>query len=110
MSRSVLATWVCAGLIGCSLLSLPSVAAERAEAGAARQGQPSEAKVNVNTAGTEELATLPGVGPSLAQRIVEHRQKSGPFNRAEDLLAVKGIGAKLLERIKPRLSFESSGR
>lgn len=61
--------------------------------------------VNVNTAGTEELASLPGVGPALAKRIVDYRAANGPFNKPEDLLAVKGVGAKLLARIKDRLVF-----
>jgi len=49
-------------------------------------------KVNLNTAGAAELETLPGIGPSYARRIVEYREKNGPFKRVEDLLNVQGIG------------------
>jgi competence protein ComEA len=48
------------------------------------------AKIDLNTAGVEELQTLPGIGPALARRIVEHRREHGPFRRVEDLLEVKG--------------------
>jgi len=63
--------------------------------------------VNVNTAGVQELMTLPGVGPALAGRIVEQRKQSGPFRRPEDLLAVRGVGPKLLAKIKDRLTFDA---
>ena len=61
-------------------------------------------RVNVNTAGVEELQSLPRIGPALARRIVEYRQKAGPFRRVEDLLAVRGIGPKLLARIRGRVT------
>jgi len=69
------------------------------------QGQAApEAKVNINTASAEELTALPGIGPSYAQRIVEHREKNGPFKRLEDLLNVRGIGDKTFERIRDRIT------
>lgn len=54
-------------------------------------------KVNINTATVEELTLLPGIGKSLAQRIVEYRTENGPFRRIEDLGNVSGIGQKKLE-------------
>jgi competence protein ComEA len=57
--------------------------------------------VNVNTASVTELERLPGIGPSVAQRIVEHREKNGAFKAAEDLMLVRGVGEKTFERIKP---------
>src|SRR5262245_26060544 len=63
-----------------------------------------EAKVNINTASAEELTTLPGIGPSYAPTIVEHREKNGPFRKIEDLLSVRGIGDKTYERIKDRIT------
>ena len=51
-------------------------------------------KVNLNTASAEELQTLPGIGPSIAQRIVADRDSSGPFSAPEDLKRVSGIGEK----------------
>jgi competence protein ComEA len=61
------------------------------------------AKVNVNTASAAELASLPGIGPSKAQAIVEHRAKE-PFTRAEDLRKVKGIGPKLYDAIREQIT------
>ncbi len=67
-------------------------------AGAAGSG---EARVNINTATAEELdARLPGIGPVLARRIVEYREKHGPFKSPEDLQNVSGIGPKRFEQLK----------
>ncbi len=63
-----------------------------------------EGKININTASAEELTALPGIGPSYAQRIVEHREKNGPFKKVEDLLNVRGIGEKTFEKIRDRLT------
>lgn len=57
--------------------------------------------VNVNTASAAELERLPGVGETVALRIVEHREKNGAFKSVEDLMLVRGIGEKSFERIKP---------
>jgi competence protein ComEA len=57
--------------------------------------------VNVNQASVTELSKLPRVGEKLAERIVEHRTKNGPFKRAEDLMEVKGIGEKMFALLKP---------
>lgn len=64
--------------------------------------------VDVNTAPPRELAQLPGLGPALAARIVAHRDRHGPFTTPEDLLAVPGIGAVTLARIRPYLEPRSS--
>ena len=61
-------------------------------------------KVNINTASAEQLTTLPGVGPKLAARIVEYRQKSGTFKNVQELMNVRGIGEKNLKKIEPYLS------
>ncbi|MDQ7029115.1 MAG: ComEA family DNA-binding protein [Ardenticatenia bacterium] len=57
--------------------------------------------VNINTAGEDELEALPGIGPTLAARIVEYRTVNGPFTTVDELKQVKGIGDKLLERLRP---------
>ena len=57
--------------------------------------------LDLNTAGVEDLDRLPGIGPVLAQRIVAHRARHGPFQSVDELLAVPGIGARLLERVRP---------
>ncbi|MGY2746437.1 ComEA family DNA-binding protein [Pseudarthrobacter sp. O4] len=58
-------------------------------------------KINLNTAGAEELGTLPRVGPVLAQRIVDWRKQHGRFQTVEELDAVDGVGPKLLETLLP---------
>jgi competence protein ComEA len=62
------------------------------------------AKVNINTASVEQLTTLPGVGPKLAARIVEYRQKSGSFRSTQELMNVQGIGEKNFAKIEAWLS------
>jgi competence protein ComEA len=57
-------------------------------------------KININTAKTPVLESLPGIGPSLASKIVDYRQEHGPFTCIEDLLNVSGIGPAKLEQIK----------
>jgi competence protein ComEA len=61
-------------------------------------------KVNLNTATVAQLEELPGIGPALAARIVEHRQKNGAFKSVEDVMAVKGIGEKNFSKIQGFLS------
>jgi competence ComEA-like helix-hairpin-helix protein len=59
--------------------------------------------VNVNAAGFQELAQLPGLGPATAQRIIDHRRQHGPFASLDDLLDVPGIGAATLDQMRPHL-------
>ena len=59
--------------------------------------------VDVNRASTEELDALPGVGPSIAQRIIDERDQNGPFHYPEDLLSVDGIGEKTLEKLRDQI-------
>ena len=56
--------------------------------------------ININTAGQAELEKLPGIGPALAGRIIEHRSKHGRFLSPEDLMSVSGIGDKKLEQVR----------
>src|ERR1041385_6433314 len=51
--------------------------------------------VNLNTATTADLEALPGIGPAMAARIIEYRQKNSGFKKIEDLMNVKGIGEKV---------------
>jgi competence protein ComEA len=68
-------------------------------------GAPSGSKINLNTAGVEELDTLPKVGPVLAQRIVDWRKEHGPFKAVEELDAIDGVGAKMLEALLPLVTI-----
>jgi competence protein ComEA len=67
--------------------------------------EPPPPGVDPNTAGAEELRTLPGIGPALAARILEDRRARGPYTRPEDLLRVRGIGPATLARLRPRLEL-----
>ena len=58
-------------------------------------------KININEASAAELEALPGIGPALAQRILDERQANGPFQRSEDITRVNGIGPSCCERIAP---------
>jgi competence protein ComEA len=63
-------------------------------------------KVNINTATAEELDTLPGVGPSIAQRIIDYRTTNGPFQSIEDIKNVKGIGDATFEKLKDKITVQ----
>jgi competence protein ComEA len=60
-------------------------------------------EVDINTADWPELLQLPGIGPTLAHRIVDSRQTAGPFADNDDLRRVRGIGPKTMEQIRPYL-------
>ena len=60
--------------------------------------------VNINTASAAELEALPGVGAKTAARIVEYRQKNGPFKKIEELMNVRGVGEKNFLKLKPQIT------
>jgi competence protein ComEA len=66
--------------------------------------------VDVDLATLEELERLPGIGPALAARIVEDRERNGPFGSLAGLDRVKGIGPALAERLRPHVTFSLSPR
>jgi competence protein ComEA len=65
-------------------------------------------RIDVNTASAVELELLPGVGPKMAERIVEERTRHGRFRRPRDLRRVKGIGEKTLARLLPYVRTDSA--
>lgn len=78
---------------------------------AARAGETMDTRlpdgaVAVNTAGADELCTLHGIGPALAERIITERELHGRFYYPEDLLSVRGIGQKTLSRLYAQLSLD----
>lgn len=122
--RAVRATqWTCYGVLGAILLYVLIARVARPlyiddlgvvrgspTAVASLPAQAGPLKVNPNTAGLEELTSLPGIGDKLAARIIEHRKDhSGPgpaFRNAEDLDAVQGLGPKMIEKLRPLLTFD----
>ena len=69
----------------------------------AEPSQPQSNQIDINTAGLEELQTLKGVGPVTAQRILDHRTQIGRFDSIDQLLEVKGIGTKTLEKFRDQV-------
>ena len=63
-------------------------------------------KVNINTATQEELDTLPGIGPSIAAKIIDYREQNGKFNSIEEIKEVSGIGEAKYEKIKDSITIK----
>ena len=98
MSQKVKAGWA---LVLCVLLAAMGAVAAAPQAGEAK-GPASP--VDLNQASVEQLQELPGIGPALAGRIVEFRDKQGGFERVEDLLKIKGIGEKSFQKLRPHVT------
>ena len=60
--------------------------------------------VDINMAGEQELESLPSIGPSTAKRIIDYRDQNGGFKNTEELTKVKGIGKKIYEKLKDKVS------
>ena len=95
MSRVFLAVLVC--LV---YLTAGTASAQNKTAAA----KPATTVVNLNTATSAQIATLPGVGEKAAERIIEYREKNGGFKKIEELMNVKGIGEKSFLKLKPLIT------
>jgi len=84
-------------------LSAPVTSAQ-SKAPAPQPTATATAPVNLNTATAEQLATIPGVGPKMAERIIDYRQKNGGFKKVEDLMNVSGVGEKSFLKMKPLIT------
>ena len=60
-----------------------------------------DGQIDINAATSAQLQLIPGIGPSIAQRIIDYRTENGNFTAIEDLLKIKGIGTKTFEQMKP---------
>ena len=93
-----------------SMLAVAAVLAAHVQAqGDGRKPSPPEAAkpaaiVNINTATAAEFEQLPGIGAKTAARIVDYRQKKGPFKKIEELMNVQGIGEKSFLKLRPQLT------
>jgi competence protein ComEA len=86
--------------------ALPSMAAAQTKPAPPAAAKPSAttAIVNINTAAATDFEGLPGVGAKTAARIIEYRQKNGPFKKVEELMNVRGIGEKNFLKLKAQLT------
>jgi competence protein ComEA len=80
--------------------ALPAAAAPSGSGGGAAGSAPAAGPIDLNSAGVDQLDTLPGVGPVTAQRIVEWRTRNGRFARVEQLREIDGIGERRFEQLR----------
>ncbi|HEX5678047.1 MAG TPA: helix-hairpin-helix domain-containing protein [Alcanivorax sp.] len=92
-------------LLSLMLLAGGLPAAQAAPEAEGAGGAAVDTTVSLNNAGVAELQTLKGIGPKTAASIVAWREREGPFESVDQLMAVKGIGEKTLSRIRDRLSL-----
>jgi competence protein ComEA len=92
VTQGIISAATVVALLCCLSLAAPALAAEGKT-------------VNVNTATATELALLPRIGPSVAAKIVEHREKNGNFKTLDDLMLVRGIGEATYELLKPYVAL-----
>ena len=97
MIRMMTAIVLAVGLV--ATLASAQESAKPAAKGATSSAS-SGAPINLNTATVAQLETLPGIGKSTAERILEYRQKNGGFKKVEDLMNVRGIGEKSFLKMK----------
>ena len=94
---------IMAALLALTLGPVP-LAAQESSRPAPRPPDAATAPVNLNTATAAQLESLPGIGPAMAQRIVEYRQQSGGFKKIEELMNVRGIGEASFLKLKPLIT------
>ncbi len=109
MHANALATRrLAAGILAIALAAAgtaPAFAAPPPSSGGGGSAKPAPlAPLDVNTASAADLQSVPGIGKALAQRIVEFREKNGPFAQVDDLVKIRGIGEKSIVRLKPYLT------
>ncbi len=86
---------ICFALLAIALATVPPALAKK---------KPPAHPININTANSADLQQVPGIGPSTAQKILDTRKSYGAFKTVDDLLAIKGIGPKKLEKMRKYLS------
>jgi competence protein ComEA len=91
--------------LACLFSISPVLAATQSAKGSPASAPAAPPMVNINTAAATELQALPGVGPATAARIIEYRQKNGPFKKLEELMNVRGMGEKTFLKLRPQLTI-----
>lgn len=82
-----------------------NAAGTAAAASGSNTGAESDGKININSADEAALDKLPGIGPAMAKRIIEHRQTEGLFQSLEDLKKVRGIGESKFKELKDKITL-----
>jgi competence protein ComEA len=102
MIRMALSLFAC-----CALLAVSPAAQTTAGPAAGAAAKP-QVVVNLNTATLVELQGLPGIGAKTAERILQYREKHGPFKKIEELMNVQGIGEKSFLKLRSQLTVAST--
>jgi competence protein ComEA len=92
-----------------ALVAVLAATGSTAAMAAAEKNDGDTVPVDLNSATREQLMQIKGIGPSLADRIIEFRKENGPYRRVEDILKVRGIGEKSLSKLKPYLKVGKTG-
>jgi len=101
--------WRFRNIVGVALTAVALIVSAPTQASAAAATGKQEPRaavemVDINTASVEALMSVPGLGEVVAQRIVEFREKNGPYKSLDDLLKIQGIGEKSLAKMRQRLT------
>jgi competence protein ComEA len=97
-----------AALLAVAAVPPPARAAQAKGAGRPAAKAAVAAPVNINTAASADLEKLPGIGAKTAERIIEYRQKNGPFKKIEELMNVRGVGEKNFLKLKDLINVGAS--
>ncbi len=99
-------------LIAVALLATaqpPAASAAQQKSGPRATAKPAvTGAINLNTASATEIEALPGIGAKIAARIVEYRQKNGPFKKIEELMNVRGVGEKNFLKLKGQITVAAA--
>lgn len=104
MNRIIAKGWAIGLILGILVVPFLARAAEQQSA-AQPPAKAAGDKVNINSAGLDDLQKLPSIGPKIAQRILDYRKQNGNFKKVEDLMKVRGIGEKVFLKMKDQLTI-----